>query len=216
MAAGPEVGLRADARRNLGQILLAARRMFAEAGPDVPMEEIARQAGVGVGTLYRRFPDREALIRAVARESLANVADEARRAVEEEPSAWAALIRLVRHSQRLQVIVRLALMSSRAREILRDDPETQRSCRAVLAVLGEIVRAAQDEGTLREDVGAGDVAVLFSFLLKQTPVANVPAASVTERAFVLMLDGLRARPGTPLPGRPITEEDLDFRQPGEG
>ncbi len=211
MAAGPEAGLRADARRNLSQILVAARRMFAEAGPDVPMEEIARQAGVGVGTLYRRFPDREALVRAVARESLANVADEARRAVEEEPSAWAALIRLVRHSQRLQVIVRLTLMSSRAGEILRDDPETQRSCRAVLSVLREIVCAAQDEGTLREDVGAGDVAVLFSFLLKQPPAVNVPAASVTERAFALMLDGLRARPGAPLPGRPITEEDLDFR-----
>ncbi len=211
MTAGPEVGLRADARRNRNQILVAARRMFAEAGPDVPMEEIARQAGVGVGTLYRRFPDREALIRAVARESLVDVADEARRAAEEESSAWAALVRLVRHSQQLQVIVRLALLSSRAREVLRDDAETQRSCRAVLAALSEIVRAAQDEGTLREDVGAGDVAVLFSLLLKQTPAVNVPTGFVTERAFALMLDGLRARPGTPLPGRPITEEDLDFR-----
>lgn len=211
MAVDPEATLRADARRNRDQIVVAAREIFAEAGPDVPMEEIARRAGVGVGTLYRRFPDREALIRAVARESFVKFADEARRAADEAPSAWAALVRLVGESQQLQVTVQLALMSSRAREILRDDPETRRSRDTVLAVLREIVRAAQAEGSLRPDVGAGDVAVLFSLLLKQAPAMTDPTVPATERAVVLMFDGLRAQPGTPLPGRPITDEDLDFR-----
>ena len=76
-------GLRADARRNRDQIVAAAKQWFAVQGPDVPMEEIARAAGVGVGTLYRRFPDREALIRAVVRESLTISVAEARAALEE-------------------------------------------------------------------------------------------------------------------------------------
>ncbi|EIF00867.1 TetR/AcrR family transcriptional regulator [Saccharomonospora glauca] len=208
MVAGPEVKLRADARRNLGQILAAARTVFAETGPDVPMEEIARRAGVGVGTLYRRFPDREALVRAVARESLSDVAAEARRAVEESSSAWAALVRLLRHSRQLHVLAQLTLLSSRTREMLCDDAEARRSYREVLTTLREIVNAAQREGTLRDDVGAGDIAVVFSLLLKQTPATHTSDLPALERAFGLMLDGLRARTGTPLPGRPITEEDL--------
>src|SRR5690606_39081124 len=61
--------LRADARRNRDRIINAARTAFAERGPEVPMEEIARCAGVGTGTLYRRFPDRESLVRAVGLDS---------------------------------------------------------------------------------------------------------------------------------------------------
>jgi len=56
MAADPDTRMRADARRNREQILAAAKTVFRERGVDVPMEEIARRAGVGVGTLYRRFP----------------------------------------------------------------------------------------------------------------------------------------------------------------
>nr|WP_238440965.1 helix-turn-helix domain-containing protein [Frankia sp. AgW1.1] len=71
MATGPETRLRADARRNRDRIIATAKLAFADDGPDVPMEEIARLAGVGVGTLYRRFPDRDALVVAVVRDSLA-------------------------------------------------------------------------------------------------------------------------------------------------
>jgi AcrR family transcriptional regulator len=69
------VPLRADAARNLRRILTAAAEAFAEQGGDVAMEEIARRAGVGVGTLYRRFPDREALVVAVVRDSFATLAE---------------------------------------------------------------------------------------------------------------------------------------------
>src|SRR5881227_3330880 len=91
MTADPDTTLRADARRNRDQILAAARSIFAAQGPEVPMEEIARAAGVGVGTLYRRFPDRDALIRAVAVENFERVLTDARAAAKEEPSAWLAL-----------------------------------------------------------------------------------------------------------------------------
>ena len=112
MTTGPKSGLRADARRNRDQILAAAREVFTAQGPEVPMEEIARAAGVGVGTLYRRFPDRESLIRAVAQESFTQVIDDARAACAEEATGWAALERLVRRSRRLQVSLQLAWSSA--------------------------------------------------------------------------------------------------------
>src|SRR5205814_1799803 len=77
--------LRADARRNREQILLTARDVFVELGPEAPFDAIARRAGVGIATLYRRFPDRQALLRAVVLDVLGHVAREARAALVEEP-----------------------------------------------------------------------------------------------------------------------------------
>src|SRR5579871_1607351 len=83
--------LRADARRNRQQLLAAARDVFVELGADAPLDEVARRAGVGIATLYRRFPDRLALQRAVGLDVLAQAAEVARRAEVEESDAWRAL-----------------------------------------------------------------------------------------------------------------------------
>src|SRR4051794_12277532 len=83
--------LRADARRNRQQLLAAARDVFVEHGPDAPLDEVARRAGVGIATLYRRFPDRATLQRAVALDVLARAAEVARRADADETDAWSAL-----------------------------------------------------------------------------------------------------------------------------
>src|SRR5437899_10452686 len=77
--------LRADARRNREQLMAAARDVFVELGPDAPLDEIARRAAVGIATLYRRFPDRESLMRAVILDVLVRVGHEARTAETEEP-----------------------------------------------------------------------------------------------------------------------------------
>jgi AcrR family transcriptional regulator len=210
MTVEPETRLRADARRNRDQIMAAAKAVFAEPGPDVPMEEIARRAGVGVGTLYRRFPDRDALIRAVAQENFGAVLDDARAATAEEPTAWDALVRLLGRSRDLRLSVRLAVLSPPAWVAIRDDPQTQRFRDGLMTVLDDLVRGAQAEGVLRTDVGAGDVAALVSLLLRRVPADNDDVAElILERALVLILDGLRARPGSPLPGRPVTVQDLD-------
>ncbi len=211
MTADPDARLRADARRNRDQILAAAREMFAAQGPDAPMEEIARTAGVGVGTLYRRFPDREALIRAVAQESFAQVLDEARAATAEEPTAWDALVRLVGRSHQLRVTIQLALVSARAREILHDDPRTGEFREALMAELDRTIKTAQAAGTMRPDVGAGDVAIMLSQILRQPTDDHDLAALAFDRTLSIMLDGLRTRPGESLPGRPITAEDLRDR-----
>ncbi|GAB2999784.1 TetR/AcrR family transcriptional regulator [Amycolatopsis acidiphila] len=211
MTADPDVRLRADARRNRDQILAAAKAMFAEEGPDVPMEEIARRAGVGVGTLYRRFPDRDALIKAVAQDNFAQVLAEAEAAEGEEPTAWEALVRLLSRSRALRLSVHLALLSPQAWATIREDPQTQHFRDEIMDVLDRIVAGAQREGQLRSDVGAGDVAVLVSLLLKRVPAPKDTADVVTDRVLALMLDGLRARPGSPLPGRVLTAADLRDR-----
>jgi AcrR family transcriptional regulator len=219
MTAQPPARLRADARRNRDQILAAAKAAFAELGPDVAMEEIARRAAVGVGTLYRRFPDRDALIRAVARENFGTVLDEARAATAEEPTAWDALVRLMGRSRELRLSVRLAVLSRSAWAAIRDDPETGRLRDGIMAVLDDLVRRAQAEGALRPDVGTGDVAALLSLLLRRVPADSDETADlILERALVLILDGLRALPdttrshtplsGSTLPGRPVTARDI--------
>lgn len=208
MVADSATRLRADAQRNRDQILVAARAMFAQQGPDTPMEEIARAAGVGVGTLYRRFPDREALICAVAQESFAQVLADARAASMEEPTGWAALERLVARSHQLKVSVQLALVSERARGILRHDPKTVELRDALLDELAQIVATAQEEGTMRRDASAGDIAMLFSLLLRQSPAADSSEEQGLDRAVTIMFDGLRTGPHGLLPGHPLTAENM--------
>ncbi len=210
MTADPDTSLRADARRNRDQILAAAKSIFAVSGAEVPMEEIARAAGVGVGTLYRRFPDRDALVRAVAMDNFERVLIDAKRIAAEETSSWRALERLLRQSVELQLVVQLAMVSHRALVILKGDPEVRRLRDEILVVLDEFVRGAQAEGKLRDDVGAGDVAILFATMLRQMRAkTDEVAAMAASRCVGIMIDGLSARPGTPLPGRPITSHDLD-------
>jgi AcrR family transcriptional regulator len=198
--------LRADARRNLDRILGAATAAFADRGPDVPMEEIARLAGVGVGTLYRRFPAREALIRAVVQESLRVVLAQARSAAAEQSRAWDALVLGLNPSRELQLVLRLSTP-----EPAVDAPLTDPRLGVILDELAQVVeglvRAAQREGTLRPDVGAGDVMHLFTLLLRgRRPVSGESGdrgEAAFERARAVILDGLRARPGQRLTGVPL-------------
>lgn len=212
MTADPDT-LRADARRNREQIIAAAKKMFLESGPDVPMEEIARGAGVGVGTLYRRFPDREALIRAVARDNFELVLAEARAVAAEEPSAWQALVRLVSRSLDLKLSVHLAVVSPVVWAIIRNDEKTQEFRDGIMAVLDELIRTAQADGSMRKDVGAGDVALLCSMLLRPPHLSSGKkwSETVVDRALGVLIDGLRAGATSPLPGRPVTGDDLRHR-----
>jgi AcrR family transcriptional regulator len=207
MTVDPDTPLRADARRNRDQIVAGAKAVFQEHGPEVPMEEIARQAGVGVGTLYRRFPDRESLISAVARDSFLRVRDEVRAVAAQEPGAWHTVGQLLARSREMRVVVRLGA-SQRARTAVENDTAVHRTQKEINDILEQVIAASQREGTLRPDVGAGDFMVLMSLLVKHTPTAEEDTADmVLDRATALVLDGLRA-PGTPLPGRPVTPRDV--------
>ncbi|KPM53950.1 TetR family transcriptional regulator [Frankia sp. CcI49] len=209
MTAASPVRLRADARRNRGKIISTAVAAFAEDGPNLPMEEIARLAGVGVGTLYRHFPDRQSLVLAVVEDSLAAMLARAHTAVEVGPRAWDALIAVLGGSPELRFALRTpSLFQPAITEAIRTDPRVGRIRHELIALIEELVEAAKREGTLRTDVGAGDVTHLFAVLLHESHrMPGEVADRVYERAREIVLDGLRARPGG-LPGRALTVLDL--------
>ncbi|WP_406504860.1 TetR/AcrR family transcriptional regulator [Streptomyces sp. NBC_01602] len=90
--------LRVDAQRNLEHVLRAAREVFGELGYGAPMEDVARRARVGVGTVYRRFPSKDVLVRRIAVEETSRLTDQARAALGQEDEPWSALSRFLRTS----------------------------------------------------------------------------------------------------------------------
>jgi AcrR family transcriptional regulator len=149
--------LRADARRNRDQLLLAARDVFVEAGPDAPLEDVAQRAGVGIATLYRRFPDRSALMRAVVLDVLGRTAYEARLALAEEPDAFQALIRYMHRAVDLRVA---AVIPALLGQVSLDDEEMLQARGAASRPLQAIIDAAHSACTLRPDVTFGDIGLL--------------------------------------------------------
>jgi AcrR family transcriptional regulator len=204
-----ETPLRADARRNRDRILAAAKAWFATHGPEAPAEEIARAAGVAPGTLYRHFADRETLIHAVALNNVDDALAEARAAVAEEPSAWDALVRILRQSHELRLSLRLVMAYPSVHQVMKNNPAGDERRRAMIEVLDDVVQRAQAEGSLRTDVGTGDVAVMFALLAHPLhAVDNDMAQIATARCMVLLLESLRAGPEAGLPGRPLTPSDI--------
>src|SRR3954470_23070405 len=90
--------LRVDAQRNLEHVLRAAREVFGELGYGAPMEDVARRARVGVGTVYRRFPSKDVLVRRIAEEETSRLTEQARTALGQEDEPWSALSRFLRTS----------------------------------------------------------------------------------------------------------------------
>ncbi|MFT4262590.1 MAG: TetR/AcrR family transcriptional regulator [Nocardioides sp.] len=203
--------LRADARRNRDQIISAAAGMFATAGLDVPMEAIARAAGVGVGTLYRRFPDRSELVAAVAGQGFRTLLEELRVARETETSAWAVLVRIITESESLRLTVHLAFLSPLSWTAVHGATLSRGAHEELMAVLDHLVRDAQAEGSIRSDIGSGDALSLLSLILGARPPDSDPVGQLrTQRSLWLVLDGLRATPGSPLPGEPVSVGDLSI------
>ncbi|GAA1201862.1 helix-turn-helix domain-containing protein [Streptomyces hebeiensis] len=97
-AVGRSAPLRVDAQRNLEHVLRAAREVFGELGYGAPMEDVARRARVGVGTVYRRFPSKDVLVRRIAEEETSRLTDQARTALGQEDEPWPALSRFLRTS----------------------------------------------------------------------------------------------------------------------
>ncbi|GAA2407628.1 helix-turn-helix domain-containing protein [Streptomyces glaucosporus] len=95
---GRTTPLRVDAQRNLEHVLRAAREVFGESGYGAPMEDVARRARVGVGTVYRRFPSKDVLVRRIAEEETARLTEQARAALRQEEEPWPALSRFLRAS----------------------------------------------------------------------------------------------------------------------
>ena len=202
--------LRADARRNRDQLLHAAREVFVEQGAGAPLEEIARRAWVGIGTLYRRFPDPQALMRAVALDVLDTMKRECTLALAEEPDAFRALARYMHRAIDLRVG---AVMPTLMGQLSLDDAELMRARDEAAVPVQTMVRLAQVDGTLRPDVDFGDIGLLVGRLCQPLPVPFPPAvaAGLAHRHLALLLDGLRGDRGgaaEALPGPALTLGDL--------
>ncbi len=210
-SAGGEVPrMRADARRNREQILLAAREVFADHGPGAPLEEVSRRAGVGIGTLYRRFPDRASLLRALALDVLGRAAQEARLALAEEPTAFQALARYMHRALDLRIGV---VMPALVNQIPIEDAEMLRARDEASTPVQKMIDGAQADGTLRPDVVFGDIGMLIIRLARPLPgpFPRTLDDRLAHRHLDLLLDGLRAardRPAAPLPEPALTLANL--------
>lgn len=183
--------MRIDARRNRERLLNAAREVFVEEGVDAPLEDIAQRAGVGIATLYRRFPDRAALMRAVALHVLLLVTAEARAALAEESDSFRALARYLHRSLDLRIA---AVMPVLDRQVDIEHYGELRQARDDLAQLFEaIVRAAWQSGQLRTDIGLGDIGLMVIRLARPLPGAFPREFddAAAHRQLDIMLDGLR-------------------------
>ncbi|MFL4904787.1 TetR/AcrR family transcriptional regulator [Streptomyces sp. MMS24-I2-30] len=197
---------RADAVRNRERIVGAAREMFVEHGPDVPLDDIARRAGVGNATVYRNFPDRDALVREVVCSVMDRTARVAEEALAETGDAFAALEGFV-HAAADERISALCPMVSSTFD--QDHPDLEAARERTERLITEVMDRAKVAGQLRPDVGVGDVTVAVAQLSR--PPAGVGCLSVdrfVHRHLQLFLDGLRAPARSVLPGTAATLEDL--------
>jgi AcrR family transcriptional regulator len=198
--------LRADAIRNRELIVAAAQEAFIEFGADAPLDEIARRAGIGNATLYRHFRDRRELIRGVVLAVLAKLAAEADAIIEEAPDAFTALEGFV-HGAVEWKIGALCPMLSEWMDLAEPDILAARDRLDV--VVASVVDKAQAEGSLRNDIGSGDIMLISAQIARPLPGASAHEhKQFVHRHLQLVLDGLRAPKRSVLPGRPSTLEDL--------
>jgi AcrR family transcriptional regulator len=206
----PTVGaaLRVDARLNRERILVAAAEAFVERGAGVPLEEIASRAGVGIATLYRRFPDRAALQRAVALDVLTRIAVEARAAIEEEPDAFSALTRYMRRALSLQVS---AVVPALLGAVELEDEELRVIRMESASLLQQMIHRAEADGALRPGIAFGDIALLLVRLSRPLPgtIDRALDLEMAQRHLAVSIDGLRTERATGnLPGSGLTLDDL--------
>ncbi|MGV9253265.1 TetR/AcrR family transcriptional regulator [Streptomyces sp. NPDC003697] len=197
---------RADALRNRERIVTAAREMFVEHGPEVPFDEIARRAGVGNATVYRNFPDRDALAREVVCSVMDRTAQAAEQALAETGDAFAALERFV-HTAADERISALCPMVSSSFD--RHHPDLEAARERIERLVAEVMDRAKAAGQLRTDVGVGDLMLAVAQLSRPPAGTCCPGVDrFAHRHLQLLLDGLRAPARSALPGTAATMEDL--------
>ncbi|MCF3137366.1 TetR/AcrR family transcriptional regulator [Streptomyces olivochromogenes] len=214
--------LRVDAQRNLEHVLRAAREVFGELGYGAPMEDVARRARVGVGTVYRRFPSKDVLVRRIAEEETSRLTDQARAALGQEDEPWSALSRFLRTSvasgagrllppQVLRVGVadeedsvaeeprvpqQRTQPAAGELRLVSDEPSAavdDAGAAALLDVVGQLVDRARAAGELRPDVSVSDVLLVIATAAPSLPDAAHQAAA-SARLLDILLEGLRSRP----------------------
>jgi AcrR family transcriptional regulator len=181
--------LRRDAERNRQRILDAARVVFAERGLSGSHDDIAREAGVGVGTVYRRFPHKEQLIDALFDERIEEIADVARAAAH-HPDPWEALVGFLTRTQELQSqdrgLKEIVLGGARG-------TERAVAARSLIAPLAaQVLQRAKDAGVVRADIELTDIPLIQLAIGTIAESSRDDAPDVWRRMMTIVVDGLRA------------------------
>ena len=206
--------MRADAERNRRRLLDAATQMFCERGLDVGVGEIAQQAGVGRGTLFRNFPSKEHLIAAIVVERMRESISRGRAALE-APDAGQALFDLIEQSVGRSQTDR-ALFDSIAETWLAND-EIREIHGQLIGVLDGLVHKAQDAGAVRTDISAVDVLMLIKGVCEAVASFQHVHHDVVLRQLDLVRSAI-STPGAqrPLRGSPPSLEDLEHANAPKG
>ena len=200
--------LRRDAERNRQRILKAAAEVFNERGLDVSLDEIARHAGVGVGTVYRRFRTKEELIEALFMDrldSVATIADEA----DANPDAWCGLVSFMEQMAEIMAgdvgLRQMLMFATYGRDLVavarqRNEP-----------LVARLVQRAQAAGQLRADIQQTDIPFIVFMLTEAAHLGYAATPGIWRRYLTLILDGMRpAREGvTPLPVPALLPGELE-------
>jgi AcrR family transcriptional regulator len=179
---------RADARRNRERVVAAARAVFSEHGREAQMDDVARAAGVGVGTVYRHFPTKQALLAALVVDAFDRIAAESRRALE-EADPWEGLTRVLWFAAENLAGDR-ALSEAIASDV--DIPGGATAGQAILVdAVGELMRRAQAAGSLRSDAEVDDIPMLMCGV-GMGQIKGHRCAAAWRRHLAIVIDGLRA------------------------
>jgi AcrR family transcriptional regulator len=222
LGAAPEPAgrpLRKDAERNRRLILGAAKTVFAQRGLDASLDDVAKEAGLGVGTVYRRFPNRDALIDAMYDDMVRSII----RIVDEcvaLPRAWDGIVHFM--TQMLESQGRdkglRDVMLSRQEHLFAECGRPGGAHEDVIRerlepALYDLVARAQQDGDLREDVTATDFGVLLVAAVCTVEFTAPAAPDAWRRHLAITLDGLRARPGAGAPSSTPTVPNTQFTEP---
>ncbi|MEQ4206287.1 helix-turn-helix domain-containing protein [Actinopolymorpha sp. B9G3] len=184
--------MRADARRNYERLLAVARDVFAEHGTDASLRDVARRAGVGIGTLYRRFPTRESLLEAIVRDGFDNLRTSAQELLGAQLPRD-ALLTWLRQLAAGSATFR-GLPESVMAALHDEDSELHASCQAMRTAGAQLLDRAQRSGAVRADVTADELLALaagVAWVSKQSP----GGAALVDRLLTLANDGLATERG---------------------
>jgi AcrR family transcriptional regulator len=181
--------VRADARRNRQLIVTAALEVFAERCTEASMEDIARAAGLGVGTLYRHFPDRQALVESIALDTLGDLLGFSRAELARPGDAWSVLRRIIEHCQGLP----LALVKTLSAGVSAD-PRIATLVAELDGLFADVASRAQREGSMRSDIPPAALVDVLNVAVCR------PGARLDDHLTTVLLDGLAS--AQPAPGSP--------------
>jgi AcrR family transcriptional regulator len=204
--AGEQEGQRSHARRNHLVLVATAREVFAERGADASLEEIARRAGVGIGTLYRHFATRDALIDAVFERRVGDFLAIAETAAA-EPDAWLAFVGFLEATLELQAGDRLL-----KDVFLRSPPGAGRVERAreeLRSVVVQVLERAREGGRLRADFTLADLSLLIWSFSPLIDATSGIAPNAWRRHLHWLLEGLQTAAPTPPAEPPLSDEQLN-------